>query len=261
METTMKKSILVLVTSLFFAAGAWAGVTVCANSTSLPTDGSRIVNDSVATNSTNYYFAHVLQGHSYSIEAVNNFTSYTGVTLQLSLLNNSCGATTQTFTDVTAIEPAIDGTDSTRISFIAQANAYLTVSLTNPNLSSGVTYTISAIDSTLHNTRWSTFSGFITQYAFRNTSNSTINATLVVTTTLGGVVAPVTLAFTVPANSEVFKIVASSGGDANVTANHAGFATLSYVGPAGSIKADAYFINPSATVIVPNPFEARSFQH
>ena len=256
----MRKSILVLLTSLSFVVGAWAGVTNCNVSPGTQSDGQPAINDFVGAAATNFYFIRVLQGHSYSVEAVNNFTAFQGSDLVLGLLTGGCGATTQTFTDVTGIDPSLLGSNGARMSFVASSSTALNVSVNNPN-GSGIQYTINVTDTTLQNPRWSTFSSFITQYAFRNTTSSTISATLVVTTTLGGVVAPVTLAFTVPANSEVFKIVAASGGDANVTANHAGFATLSYVGPAGSIKADAYFINPSATVIVPNPFEARSFQH
>jgi hypothetical protein len=247
---------------LLFGLGAvcaQGGVTTCASSPGLTADGRAILNDGAATGVTNFYFIHVVSGHSYTVEVLNNFTPFQANDLVLGLLSSACAATTQTFTDVTGFDPSLAGTNGARISFVAAFNTTLNVSVNNP-APGAITYDIRMVDTTLHNPRWSTFSGFITQYAFRNTTNTAINATLTVNTVLGTALAPQVVTFSIPANSEVFKIVSPTG-DVVIGGQHAGFASLAYFGPAGAIVADAYFINGSTTIIVPSSFAPRDHQH
>src|SRR5205823_8648849 len=97
--------------------------------------------------------------------------------------------------DTTANDPAIAFTGS-RQSFTAtdgSNSGWYRIQVTNSS-GSTQTYSISASDTTLHNPRWSTFSSFITQYEFRNTSSADINGKL--TVTRAGA-APVSITFTV----------------------------------------------------------------
>lgn len=256
----MRKLIALLVLVLC-AASAKAGITNCNTSPGLESDGRAVVNDFVGTSSTNYYFIHVLVGHSYTVEVTNHFTAF-GTILALGLVDGACGATTQAFTNTTSFDPNLGGTNGARISFVAAATGALNATVANSSTSTGVTYDIRMADTTLHNPRWSTFGTFITQYGFRNTTPTAISATLTVTTTLsaGTAPAPQTITFSVPAGSEIFKVVSPTG-DVAIAANNAGFADLVFVGPPGAIIADAYFINSSATVIVPNSFGPRDYQY
>ncbi len=123
------------------------------------------------------------------------------------------------------------------------------MSTTDP---SGSAYTIRITDTTLVNPRWSTYSGFSTQYAFINNASVPVNGTLTVHDHSGAVLT--TTQLTVPASGEYFQTVATP-------VDHYGFSTFAFVGPPGVITADAYFINGSATVIVPSSFGPRNFQH
>ncbi len=113
-------------------------------------------------------------------------------------------------------------------------------------------------DTTLFSPRWSSYSGFVTQFGVMNKSNASISCTLSVIDSTGGPPSPIT--FSTSANTVSLKVVGTSG-DVIVPANHSGFARLACLAPPGAILADGYFINGTATVIVPAKFEPANAQH
>src|SRR5713226_5171234 len=210
--STIKQLSLVMLLLLMCSSGAWA-ITDCFHSPGLQADGREVILENVDHSATNYYFVAVVAGHSYSLEVTNNRTTYDNASeLILGLHAGDCTATSHMFTNTSSFDPDITGTDGRRISFVAAATTNLQVSVNNPNPAAGVNYNIQLTDTTLHNPRWSTFAGFITQYGFRNTTSTPISVTLSLTDVLGvPTVAIPTTTFIVPANGEVFKTVSPTG--------------------------------------------------
>jgi hypothetical protein len=226
-----------------------AGI-ACGSDPILPTDGSEL-QDFVASGTPSWYLVNLKTGHSYSVEVWDPIdgTIIAG-SASLALIAADC-TTTATTSDVTNIDPDLRGTFGARISWIqaADASAFVQVSTSD---ALGNSYTIRVTDTTLVNPRWSTFSGFSTQYALVNNTSVAITGTLTLYDNTGVVV--VSHPILVPASEEAFQSIATP-------ANKFGFATFAYVGPAGAVTADAYFINSTATVIVPSTFNPRNFQH
>jgi hypothetical protein len=239
-----------------------AQVSTCPGDPLLLSDGTPF-SGFLPASTTHYFWIRTVIGHSYSLQATFPFDAYVGNTAPaLSLLAGNCTTVSTLPVDITNYDPSMNQGLATRVSFIADNT--LSASWFSLSTSDGHAhnYTVSITDTTLHNPRWSTFAGFITQWAFRNTSNLAINGTLTVTDVLGiPPNSPVTLSFSIPAGSEVFKIIGNGAYDINAGASHGGFAQFAFIGPPGAISADAYFINPGATVIVPSKFEPRNSQH
>ena len=230
------------------------GGTQCGSDPILPTDGFAAIYDLVDVSSSAYYLVHLKAGHSYSAEAYDTTDPTISVgAAQLSLISTDCKTPLPT-TDVASLDPDLSNDFADRISWIQSGNADAVLVLTNSDASNIYTYNVRIVDTTLHNPRWSTFSGFSTQYALVNNTNTAISGTLTLTDSNGA------LYFanvTVPSGGESFQ---TSGG-LGIPANHFGFANFAFVGPAGGITADAYFINANATVIVPSTLAPRNYQH
>jgi hypothetical protein len=234
--------------------------------TPLVPDG-RLQTGNIPNGTTFFFLFETRAGHSYSVElrAPNGvFNQFTG---SLSVFtptdsNGGCVTSTLVMRDTRTVDPRLSS-NGERLSFTATdtANSGRHRILVNNNSGVAQNYTLSVTDTTLYNPRWSTFGTFITQWAFRNTTNAAIDCTLTATPNLGtGSTTPVSITFTVPAGGELFRIIAAAGADINIGANRGGFAELSHDGPPGAIVADAYFINSAATVIVPSSFEPRNSQ-
>ncbi len=224
----------------------------CGSDPILPTDGAA-TSDFVGT-SPSYYLVHLKAGDSYSAELFDSTDLYVTGGAQLVLLS-SPGCAALPTTDVVSLDPDLSNNFADRISWIQAADADGVLQVNNLDTSGNVySYSIRIADTTLHNPRWSTFSGFITQYALVNNTNAAISGTLTLIDSTGTqYAAPVT----VPAGGENFQTTGGLG----VPANDFGFATFAFVGPAGGITADAYFINSNATVIVPSTLAPRNYQH
>src|SRR5208283_986210 len=158
--------------------------------------------------------------------------------------------------DTRGIDP-MEVYNAIRVSFTTTAAGSYRLKLFNSS-AAAVDYTIMVTDTTLFNPRWSSYSGFVTQYGVMNKSNTSISCTLSVTDSAGGSPSPLT--FSISANTVLLKVVGTSG-DVIVPANHSGFARLACLAPPGAILADAYFINATATVVVPAKFEPANAQH
>ena len=224
----------------------------------LPTDGSYTsdyVGAAGSPGSANYYLVHLKDGHSYSAEAYDS-TDITVIagSAQLSLIAAADCKTALPTTDVISLDPDLSLSFADRISWIQTGNVDAVLVLSNSDNINFYAYNIRITDTTLHNPRWSTFSGFITQYALVNNTSTAISGTLTLIDSTGTqYAAPVT----VPAGGES---VQTTGG-LSIPADHFGFGTFAFVGPAGGITADAYFINSNATVIVPSTLGPRNYQH
>jgi hypothetical protein len=250
----MARILLTTALVLAFSSMSFAGSSTCPRDPVLAADGTTIGPDTVSANTTNFYFVNLSAGHSYVVEVWDPFDPWNLISAKLSLLHGDC-TTPDTSTDVKTYEPSLVSTFSDRIAWVQASSIGEVITLQNTDTVNAYKYYIRFTDTTLYNPRWSTFSGFITQWGFQNTTSQDIQGTLTVITTLGGTQANVVLSFTIPANSVVFKI-AGPGRDANIGPNFAGNAVFTYVGPPAGIQADCYFLNGTGTVIFPAKFEA-----
>jgi hypothetical protein len=244
---------LVLLTPALLFAG-----TTCATPTIVPSDGRVVDFDFVAPIGANFYQFSVTKGSSYSVEVRQDYDDVnTDLTVTAS---TDCVPTALTgTTDTTSVEPALPS-NSTRFSFTAAASGVVIVKVSNANASTGRYVSVSASETTQYNVRWSTFSGFVTQWGFQNTTSATIHASLTATTVLSGNGAgsgSSTVNFTVNPNSQVFLIIGNNAAFAfNVGANKAGFAVLTSDGPPGALLTDAFFLGGTTSpVIVPSVFQ------
>jgi len=204
----------------------------------------------------------VSAGHSYSVAVREPYDDggNNDLTVTVASENTTCNTAVASPTVTTNAEPAL-ATNGFRESFTAPANGTYSVVIANGNGAIGRYISLEINDTTRYSVRWSTFSGFITQWGFQNTTNQAISVKVTATGTLGGTFSG-SLTFSVPANTQVYKLIGVSGGDLNTGTPQAGFLVSSNDGPPNGMLTDSYFINPSATVIVPSPFEAvRSLQH
>jgi len=207
-----------------------------------------------------YYQFGVTIGHSYSVKVVQDYDDVDAdITVGL-FSENTCTTAVASLTDTHGAEPTL-AVNGYRQSFTAAATGSDYIKVINSNGATGRYIAVSVSDTTDYNVRWSTYAGFITQWGFQNTTSQAINVKMVATVALGGS-GTGNMTFSVPANSETYKVIAASGGDINIGPNVAGYAVASNDGPPGGLLVDAYFINPSATVIVPSVFQpVRSLQH
>jgi hypothetical protein len=272
-EETMKRFLLTIVCLLVISSLALAQATTAAKGTTgrqarktvhtnggiacgsdpiLPTDGLAI-QDFVDVSSTSYYLVHLKGGHSYSAEVYDSVDSTISATAKLQLTASTDCTTVLPTTDVANMDPDLGNNFSDRISWIQSGDSDAVLEVVNPDSTNSYVYNVRIVDTTLHNPRWSTFSGFITQYALVNNTEVVVTGTLTVYDNSGNVVTT-NANVTVPASGENFLTVSSP-------VNKFGFTTFAFVGAAGSITADAYFINGNATVVVPSTFAPRNYQH
>jgi len=230
---------------------AMAFAVTCAAPTVVPADGRVVDFDFVPVSGTNYYQFDATAGKSYSVEVRQDYDDInTDLTVTVGDIGSPCPTLTTlaNTTLTTASEPALPA-NATRVSFTAAATGTYKISVAN-GATLGHYISVSVAETTIYNARWSTFSSFVTQWGFKNTTSATVTVKMVVTDTLGSpTISPVTSTFTVPAGSEVFKITLPT--DLNIPGQHGGFALVTHNGPPGAIQADAYFINPNGSVIVP----------
>lgn len=246
------------------------GAPPCVEDPILLTDGSS-AQDIVSTGSggtgPNYYLVHLKVGHSYSAEMWAPTSDQLPVTggAQLTLLSPS-GCSPVATTDFAGVDPDLSDSFGDRISLHSQSNQDLTLEASSLDESGTLyQYLIRITDTTLWNTNWSTFSTLAMQYDFTNVTASTLSGELTVTDVIGGNTT-YTSYFLVPPKQQVTKIVAATGiasTGLQVPANHQGYASFAFLGPAGGIVADANFINNTTpnVPVAPSKFEPRFFPH
>lgn len=197
-----------------------------------------------ASLSTFYNFLTSSAGRSYSVEVR---TAVAGIAISVS-------TSPVTLTNTTGTAPAgFSGGLVSRGSFTTTGPGTVTITVTNTSTTAAITLlTVSVSETTLFNARWSTFSGFATQWGFQNTTNATINGVLTVNDSISG--GPYTLSIAISPGATAFVSTSSAFLGGPIPANHLGGAIFTHDGPPGAITADAYFVNGSATVIVPAEF-------
>jgi hypothetical protein len=243
----------ILASLLLLVPVAANAAATCANDTAGHTDG-RI--DTIVVDSTvdQQVFFYATTGHSYSVEVFSpavdtgsaSVSGFVGTAFTNCPTSNQPGFVTTAGTD-----PHLPSSTLFRGSFISPDNNFREMRIASGGPAATMYYSIS--DTTLYNPRWSTFSGFITQWGFQNTTNASVSGTLTVNDSVSG--GPYTKAVTVPSGATVFVTTSDTFTGGPIPASHAGGAFFAHTGPPGSIKADAYFINASATVIVPADFK------
>lgn len=222
----------------------------------LPTDGSR-VSDTIGASSSNFYFVRLKAGHSYAAEVWDAIDTSNTVTASLYLwsYNNSCGATLPV-TNVVSIDPDLSQMYAARISWIQSADALEVLEMRSA-ASAARSYEIRIVDTTLYSPRWSTWSGFITQWGFYNVTNSSISGVFTVFDTTGAAIKIVNV--TVSAGK--VRFYSSIPADLNLPNSTSGSVMFAYVGPAGAFQADSMILNTPAGAYVTIKFEPRNYQH
>jgi len=264
-----------LAITLLVAIGALGEATNCLYPSLVQADNRMVTSHFAGTfngNSPTYWYAFYGQAqHSYSVEFVattdneNNATSIVFTDLYVwgpndinSLQQNGCfGPSSVTYYATQAYSPAVAkskyGTGQ-RITFTSSAAGLNMVSITNAGEQG--TYSYRFTDTTLFNARWSTWATFDTSWGLTNMSDMSITGTLYIYGPNNKLLASPKI--TIPANQQVFR--SSHPTDLNLPRNNAGYALFAHNGPPGSILADAFVQNASATVITPERFESRYAQ-
>lgn len=221
----------------------------------LSSDGVVTSEDFIAAASSAFYTINVKAGHSYSVEVWDPFDPVTpGVTPTIDVMASGCGASINP-TDVTTWDPDFSGGFARRVSWVQASDATLNISVANPDTNLGYVYYIRTDDTTLFNPRWSTYSGYDTQWGLYNTTNKAITGTLKVINVDGSLI--VSIPVNAPAGQTTFVIAKSSG----VPIDHVGNAVFTFLGPPGGILADAYFLSSDAKTIVPTLFVSKHAYH
>jgi len=220
----------------------------------LPTDGSRI-SDTIGASSSNFYFVRLKAGHSYAAEVWDAIDISNTVTASLHLWNSSCG-TSISATDVVSTDPDLSNMYADRISWIQGADALEVLEMRSA-ATAARSYEIRIVDTTLFSPRWSTWSGFLTQWGFYNVTNSNISGVFTVFDTTGAAIKSVNV--TVSAGK--VKFYSSIPADLNLPTSTSGSVMFAYVGPSGAFHADAMILNTPGGAYVTIKFEPRNYQH
>ncbi|MGA2371849.1 MAG: hypothetical protein ABSG11_14385 [Candidatus Korobacteraceae bacterium] len=239
----------------------------CVQDPILPTDGSSaqdIVSTGNGGTGPNYYLLHLKAGHSYSAEMWSPTGDVTGGAQLTLLLNTNCSPVATS--DFVEIDPDLSNSFADRISWHFLNNHDVVLQASSLDTSGTLyQYLIRVTDTTLWNTNWSTYSTLAMQYDFTNTTAATLSGELTVTDVTAGNTT-YTSSLSIPAGQQVTKIVAATGiasTGLQVPANHQGYASFAFLGPAGAIVADANVINNTApnVPLVPSKFEPRFLPH
>lgn len=220
-------------------------------------DGS-VVNDAVAAEGQALYVLHLKGGHSYATEVWSTYgpdETWSNGRPALHLADNTCDFVSTT--DVSGVDPALSSGFSGRISWVQSSDGVGVVDVINRDDINPYIYNLRVIDTTLFSPRWSTYSGFLTQWGFSNISNRDLAGVFTIFNAAGTAIKTVNV--TVPAGK--VKFYSSVSGDLNLPSNTAGSVMFAYIGPAGAIQADAAILNSSVTVVFPVKFEPRNYLH
>ena len=244
-------------------AAMWVSAesTDCSTPVIIITDG-RITQSTFGQTATYWYGIYAQAAHSYAVEFEPPADNYYNTTkVQIATLGvfgpndaiPAChGTSTVAVTQNSGYAPVIfkNGNGAgRRISFTAQTAGLHLIAATN--LAGPGSYTFRAVDTTLINARWSTWSGYDDQWGFVNLSDMPITGILTVYDSSGQVLAAAQ--FVVPVVGEAYR--SSSRSDLNLPRNTGGSAVFSHNGPPNSVLADAYMISPTGSVVTYTKFQ------
>jgi len=258
-RTSFVVAFCLLLTSIVFAqnkhttraSGVHGAPTTCGSDPVLTGDGTASPQDLLFAATSAYYTLNAKAGHSYSVEVWDVVDQTAAVAPAIQLLASDC-MTAVASTDVTNVDPDLSQGFSRRISWIQTAmDATIQIQVMNPDQNNPYTYQIRVTDTTLYNTRWSTFGGYITSWGFTNTTSTPIKGAVTVVDSNGQTVA--TSSPTLAANTATFLTTV----DLNVPANDAGGSSFAYVGPPGAVIADGFLVSPGGTVVTPILYQSK----
>ena len=258
-----------LVPALLWGVIACAESTDCSNPSLIVPDGR--INQSVFAAATpekamTYWYGFYAQaGHSYSVEFVSptdNYPYQIGGPVSFSSFyiwapgvdkywcnQQSTLSTTRTESYAPVLMHSPGYGDGERLSFIASTSGLHALTISNSGGAGN--YSFRVVDTTLFNPRWSTWSGYDTQWGLQNLSDMSISGVFTIYDASNKLLR--SSATTVPAGGEVMRFTNSS--DFNLARNTNGYAMFAYVGPPGAILADAYMLNSSGTIVIYAKFE------
>lgn len=197
-------------------------------------------------------------GRSYVVEAMTEQGPSGGGALSPSInINSSFCPTTDissgvTITDSTSESPAIV-TGGVRRSIVATSfSGFLEMRLHNNN-GSGSNVLFSVTETTMFSPSWSTFTPFLTQWGFQNTTNSVVNATLTLNDSISG--GPYTRSFSIQPGKALFMTTNSTFTGGPIPLNHNGGAILTHDGPPGAVLANSYVLKSDGSVALPVEFK------
>ena len=255
----------VFLSSLVFAQAARPQGLISPNDPGcMPSYRQQIVNgivgasDWISAGATNYYWEGFTAGHSYSAEVWDPFsdTMSMGTSMATLSLLLACAAG-PAYTNTAAMDPNLLEGFTGRISWIMATTGHdYQISLKNNDATNGHQYLFRITDTTLFSPRWSTWSGFLTQWTFSNVTKSDISGVFTIFNSAGTAIKVVNV--TVSAGK--VKSYSSVPGDLNLPANTSGSVMFAFVGPPGAIQADAAIMNSTVTVLAPVKFEPRNSQ-
>jgi len=245
----------------------------CLNPGLMVTDGRIVTSQFEASfngfNPTYWYGFYGQAGHSYSVEfvpTVDNEISNTSVHLFNLVLwgpndvpvlqQNGChGPSTLSYATTARYSPTLARDvygSGLRVSLVQPVSGLTVLSVSN-NQDKGL-YSYRVVDTTLFNARWSTYSGYDTQWGFTNTSDMNITGTLSISESSNRLLT--TVQITVPPGGQAYRM--SNHSDLNLPRNDSGYAIFSNNGPPQAILGDSYMLNGPATVVVYTKFETRN---
>lgn len=263
----MKTAVVIL--AFLSLTGTWlhAESSDCNNPTMLIPDG-RVVQSTFAGSTTYWFGFQGIAGHSYSVEFLSPTDNTTGsAKVQLApivifspndVLSGCRGTSTVTAVSTQRMSPALaTGAygGGRRQSFVAQSTGFHPLTVANAaTQGGGISYRV--VDTTLFSPRWSTYSGYDSQWGFMNLSDASVSGLFSVFNANNQLLASVTV--TIPAGQLVMRT--SVNGDLGLPRNSSGYAIFASYGPPGALLADAYALNAGATTVIPIKFETHGAQ-
>jgi len=261
--------------AVLLAPAAIAESTDCANPDIIVSDGRQNLSTFVApppgkSNTTYWYGFFGQSGHSYSVEfvspsdndpirndttvAFNSFQVWGPKDVLISCGGNSSVSKVATYSYSPVLMRTPGYGDGERFSFVASSSGLYLMTMSNSGGTGG--YSFRVVDTTLFNPRWSTWTGYDSQWGFMNLSDMDIPGTLSVYDLTGKLLK--TVSMTIPAGAIVQRFTGSS--DLKLPRNTSGYAIFTHTGPPGALLADAYMLNGDATVVIAAKFEVRAPQ-
>lgn len=239
----------------------------CNNPSVLVPDG-RTVESTFAGSTTYWYGFQAIAGHSYSVEFLAPAENIAGSSkIQLagfiifapSDVLGGCHGTSSVVTVATQNNSPMLATSNygggRRQSFIAQATGFHPLTITNIAAQGGpIAYRV--VETTLFSPRWSTYSGYLSQWGFMNLSDVSVHGVFTVYSASNQMLTSVTV--TIPPGQLAMR--SSVNGDLSLPPNSSGYAIFGHYGPPQSLLVDAYALNGGATTVIPIKFETHGAQ-
>lgn len=252
---------ILVVAIMVFAPVLWSESTDCGTPVIIIPDG-RVTPSTIASNATYWYGIYAADMHSYAIEfeaPADNFISVSKPQFSSLVVygpndslqgcrGTSSMSTTPNSGNTPVIRKNSDGSGR-RVSFIAWTSGLYLIAVTN--LSNAGNYTFRAVDTTLFNTRWTSFSGYTNQWVFLNRSDQAITGIFVLYDLKNRPLLAMQVAL--PASGVVVRY--SDPSDLNLPGNLSGYGVFSHNGAGGAVSAEVYMISQTGAQVIHSKFD------